>query len=675
MKREGFSKKVLVLGIDGMDPRLTKQHLSEGLMPNLEKMIANGAAREDLVMLGSHPTITPPMWTTLATGAHPYTHGITDFWRQNPEKLDTYGYALDSNLCHAEQMWNVTAEAGLKTLVFHWPGSSWPPTSESENLMVVDGTNPEGVNMGTAQVEGEFVAVCSNQFKETTFKLGAGGGEMMCVVTDLEEAPASDFDLGEMMHFMATAPEIKRISLPRKPGEEQAGMGDKAFDLSLSPIKEAKGWANAPEGAKESIVLLSKGFIRRPILILKNEDGIYDRVAMYKSKKEEEPIAVLKLDEFEQDIIDECIKNDKKYTVNRNMKLIDLSEDGSQLRIWISAATDITDDRVWSPTSLFKDVTEHVGYPQPVSNTGCSDPKLIGCMQENWWKTCKWYGDAVNYLIETKDVDVVFSHMHSIDAQEHMFISCCQENTPGPLPYEFYMEALRELSRQADYYIGRFLHLVDEGWTILLVSDHGLTVNEYENNPFNGSAIETTYMTKWGFTELLKDDNGNYIPEIDWSKTKAIQTRFNEIYINLKGKYSTGIVDPKDKWELEEEIITKLYSVTNPETGKRVVQLAVRNKDAYLFGMGGPECGDIIFFGADDYTEHHGGGLSTCIGTSHTSQSPIFVAVGAGIKKGYVTNRVIHETDVTPTVAALLGVRMPAQCEGAPVYQILDETF
>ena len=29
--------------------------------------------------------------------------------------------------------------------------------------------------------------------------------------------------------------------------------------------------------------------------------------------------------------------------------------------------------------------------------------------------------------------------------------------------------------------------------------------------------------------------------------------------------------------------------------------------------------------------------------------------------------------DVTPTAAYLLGVRMPHQCEGAVVYQIIDE--
>lgn len=35
--------------------------------------------------------------------------------------------------------------------------------------------------------------------------------------------------------------------------------------------------------------------------------------------------------------------------------------------------------------------------------------------------------------------------------------------------------------------------------------------------------------------------------------------------------------------------------------------------------------------------------------------------------------RVIREVDVAPTVSALMGIPIPAQCEGAPVYQILEK--
>ena len=49
------------------------------------------------------------------------------------------------------------------------------------------------------------------------------------------------------------------------------------------------------------------------------------------------------------------------------------------------------------------------------------------------------------------------------------------------------------------------------------------------------------------------------------------------------------------------------------------------------------------------------------------------MGAGPNIKKDYTTDRVIREVDVAPTVAVLGGVRMPAQCEGAPVYQIIEE--
>ena len=50
MKYERMADKIMVLGIDGMDPELTRYHLEKGLMPNLEKFLARGSAREDLHM-------------------------------------------------------------------------------------------------------------------------------------------------------------------------------------------------------------------------------------------------------------------------------------------------------------------------------------------------------------------------------------------------------------------------------------------------------------------------------------------------------------------------------------------------------------------------------------------------------------------------------------------------
>ena len=135
------------------------------------------------------------------------------------------------------------------------------------------------------------------------------------------------------------------------------------------------------------------------------------------------------------------------------------------------------------------------------------------------------------------------------------------------------------------------------------------------------------------------------------------------------------MVEPSDQYELEEEIMTKLYQLTDKETQHRIVSVALRNKDAVLLGQGGPEAGDIICWLAEGYNYDHADCLATTYGESDTSVSPIFIGAGQGFKEGFRTERVIRQIDFAPTVAVLGGVRMPAQCEGAPVYQILSEEY
>lgn len=217
MKRKSLTNKILVLGVDGMDPRYSKFLMDQGKMPNLKKLVDFGACREDLVLQGAQPTVTPSQWTTLATGAYPMTHGITCFFRASKESPDTIEYNLNSKLCQAEQIWNCFAEAGKKTLVWHWPGSSWPPTSDSPNLMVVDGTSPGSVGMGSNQVGRDYIVGASEKITEVTFKPeGAANANEACVVNDMEfdDAPKNKMGIAQ-----ATAPSTKLIILDKQEGQ------------------------------------------------------------------------------------------------------------------------------------------------------------------------------------------------------------------------------------------------------------------------------------------------------------------------------------------------------------------------------------------------------------------------------------------------------------------------
>lgn len=286
MERTAIASKILVLGVDAMDPRLTKKYVEMDLLPNVKEYMERGACREDLVMLGSHPTVTPPMWTTLACGCHANVHGITAYAKVKSEKgIDVCEYNFDSHNCKAEPMWNVFAEAGKKTLVWHWPGSAWPPTSDSPTLMVVDGTSPGAVGMAVATIESDFILHASTKFDKEIFDIIEGTGHAACVIEGLV---LNEENEGISVTESWTQKYTQRIIT------DLSGMETAATETPLNthnvPIKAAKGWANMPEDALEFSLTCSKGLIRYVGLILKNEAGDYDTVALYKNKKSDRTI-------------------------------------------------------------------------------------------------------------------------------------------------------------------------------------------------------------------------------------------------------------------------------------------------------------------------------------------------------------------------------------------------
>lgn len=676
------SNKIIVLGIDGMDPRLTRKYVDEGIMPNVKEYIERGSQRHDLVLLGGHPTVTPSMWTTLATGAYSTTHCITDFYRQNPDNLEQMDYNLDSRLCKAEQVWNVTAESGKKTLVWHWPGSAWPPSSDSPNLHVVDGSSPGGVNMSNSQFESEYLVIADESYEDITFRPKSGNEITPCIIKDLDvEDPTKQKKFGnENTGKNGLSVIITKFG-------EGAGSPDYKFDVAMSPIKPAEKWLIEPkDGTKEFVLLLSGGLIRRTCQILQNEDGIYDTVKVFKNKKAEEPIVTLAKGEFKSYIYDDAIRNDKVVHVIRNMRLSDLKEDGSHLTIFVSAAMETDNDTLFHPKRLFKSIVDNVACPPPSSMLFAAKSRemFFNGALASWEVSSEWQSAAIHHLIEEEDYDVIFSHFHNIDIQDHTFYKYIAHGIED-MKTEDFIELSKAIYAQTDRYLGSFLHLLDEGWTVFIVSDHGLVAHG-NKVPLIGdmNGLNAGLMKELGFTALMQDENGNDLREIDWTKTKAVANRGCHIYVNVKGRDKhtlpdgsviDGLVDPDDKYEVEEEIMTALYGYKHPDTGKRVIALALRNKDAVLLGLGGPESGDIVYFTAEGYNYDHTDSLSTTYGICDTSASPIFIAAGTGIKQGTETERYIRETDLAPTVAWLAGVPMPKECEGAPVYQILDEGY
>jgi predicted AlkP superfamily phosphohydrolase/phosphomutase len=79
-RRHGFRnarvRKLIFLGLDGLDHRLTEQYLADGKLPNLAKLRAQGSFS---ALRTTFPALSPVAWSTFATGVNPAKHNIFDF--------------------------------------------------------------------------------------------------------------------------------------------------------------------------------------------------------------------------------------------------------------------------------------------------------------------------------------------------------------------------------------------------------------------------------------------------------------------------------------------------------------------------------------------------------------------------------------------------------------------
>lgn len=244
----------------------------------------------------------------MAVGCSPAVHTITQFHRYDPDDYEIGCYNINSRNCKVEPIWNVTAEAGKKTCVFHWLGSAWPPTSDSPNLMVVDGTAPGAVGMAILQSDTEFFFGANEKLEKVRcLPATASTATAVCVVDDMDIPDHEAFDMGTAVGGAGSV--SRDIGLDGNDGQG-VWTGGPAFtyDAVQSYIRPAEGWANAPEGAKEFVMLTNKGLVRRHGLVLQNEEGKYDHVAIYKSKNDVDPLCVCYVGKIIGGVIDTTFK-------------------------------------------------------------------------------------------------------------------------------------------------------------------------------------------------------------------------------------------------------------------------------------------------------------------------------------------------------------------------------
>ncbi len=114
------SGKVIVLGIDGLEPTVVDLLMSEGKMPNFARLRQEGAYGH---LTSSPPLLSPIIWTTIATGKDPSQHQIGHFVAVNQSTGEQL--PVTSQMRKVKAVWNIASDAGKRVAVVGW-WATWP---------------------------------------------------------------------------------------------------------------------------------------------------------------------------------------------------------------------------------------------------------------------------------------------------------------------------------------------------------------------------------------------------------------------------------------------------------------------------------------------------------------------------------------------------------------------
>src|SRR4051812_6566232 len=233
MPNARFSR-VIVIGLDGLEPSIAEPMLQAGELPNLARMQSQGGYSQ---IQTTSPAQTPVAWSTFATGVNPGAHGIFDFVRRNPvtylPELGLNRYEQKSafvpprvvNLRRGKPLWDVLSSNGTSTTCIRCP-CTYPPDLTRGRMMA---------GLGVPDLRGGFG---TGTFYTETPGLTAQEGEQIVTLQSKSGVPITSYLPGPL-DPKTRAPVRRELTIEPKPESREAIIRVQGTSESLT-ISEKK---------------------------------------------------------------------------------------------------------------------------------------------------------------------------------------------------------------------------------------------------------------------------------------------------------------------------------------------------------------------------------------------------------------------------------------------------
>jgi predicted AlkP superfamily phosphohydrolase/phosphomutase len=519
-------KKAIVIGLDGLEPRIVDTLLARSELPNLARIQAAGVYTR---LQTTYPAQTPVAWSSFATGTNPGGHGIFDFICRDPESYlpDVALSRFESpknifsppsvvNLRRGVPVWQVLTQAGVPSTVLRCP-CTFPPESLHGRMLAGVGVP----DLRGSQSKGTFYTqdrtVTAQESEQLVF-LDSGDDLTTPIIgpRNTRRSPPSDvtceirvrIDRAAGKLIIQTGGEPNQIEVRERDWSEWV-----RFKFRLSMLQSVSGIARfyvrqlAPH---LQFYLSAINFDPAAPMFPVSSPGEYagelgKKIGLYSTLGMAEEHAALNNGRIdERAYLQHC---ELVLAEREKMMRFELNRFSEGLFFMLFDTPDRVQHMLWR----FRD-REHPGFEQDLA------PELGGLIEEHY--------------------------------------------------------------RRCDALLGSVLKRVDESTLLIVLSDHGF-------GSFRRAFDTNTWLWQNGllaFTNTQKpaDQQGEGFAHVDWSKTYAYAVGLGGIYLNFKGREHDGILTEDAEAERVRTAIQKgLAEYPDRETECPAIRSVSRREELY----------------------------------------------------------------------------------------------
>ncbi|MBN2369564.1 MAG: alkaline phosphatase family protein [Vicinamibacteria bacterium] len=553
-------KRVIVLGLDGLDPKIVRALMDHGRLPNIKKLAEMGAF---LPLTTTMPALSPVAWSSFITGLTPGGHGIGDFIARDPATYMPFFSIYENrdpdltvnlgdvrlpligggpaNLRHGRTFWSYLTERGIPAWILKVPTNF--PVEETATRAISGMGTPDLIDS-----YGSFSYYTSDPF-ELYSSLSGGVAHHVEVrnhrietklfgpINSLMTRPSANDGTHANQSFVSLTVDVD-------PDHDAAllQVGGRSLVLKRG---EYSDWVKVEFDLLPVIGRVS-GIVRFLVKQVRPHFQLYATPINVDPESQAVPVTY-----------------PKKYGAEIARDLGPFWTKG------LPCDTSALDNRI-------------LNDEQYVAQAELILEERLALFHHQWPR----FKDGL-----------FFFYVSSTDQDAHMLWRNMDETHPKHRDADARFSGwIHHLYERMDALVGEVLPAVDDSTLLLICSDHGFA-------SFGRRFHLNTWLRDNGYLTLKNEarkKSETNIFDVDWSQTAAYGIGFNGLYLNLQGREKHGIVELEKAGALAARLARELESVVDDETGRRPIAKVYGKHEMYL-GDATPDLAELLVGYAPGY--------------------------------------------------------------------------